>query len=93
MNNSFVTLLLETLGITEAQTVELSQIIDAWGLKPCITRDVLQPALKGEKVGNTLLPLMQYKMLEKFTKESEGQIDVQFYNPHVKDGQLCFGNE
>lgn len=93
MNNSFIALLLETLGITEAQTVELSRIIDAWGLKPCVTRDVLQPALKGEKVGDTLVPLMQYKMWEKFTKETEGKIDIQFYNPHVKNGTICFGNE
>lgn len=93
MNNSFINLLLETLGITEAQTVELSRIIDVWNLKPCITRDVLQPFLKGEKVGDTLVPLMQYKMLEKFTKESEGEIDIRFYNPHVKNGTLCFGDE
>ena len=91
--NSFIRLLLETLGISEAQTIELSRIIDAWDLKLCVTRDVLQPALKGEKVGNTLVPLMQYKMWEKFTKETEGNIDVRFYNPHVKNGQLCFGNE
>lgn len=93
MNNSFITLLLETLGITEAQTIELSRIIDAWNLKPCIARDVLQPALKGEKVGDTLVPIMQYKMWEKFAKESEGEIDIRFYNPHVKNGTLCFGDE
>lgn len=93
MNNSFITLLLETLGITEEQTVELSRIIDAWDLKPCIVRDVLQPALKGEKVGDTLVPLMQYKIWEKFAKESEGEIDIQFYNPHAKNGTLCFGDE
>ena len=93
MNNSFVTLLLETLGITERQTEELSQIIDTWDLKPCILRDVLQPAVKGEKVGGTIVPMMQFKMLEKFTKETEGGLDVQFYNPHVKNGTLCFGDE
>ena len=66
MNNSFITLLLETLGITEAQTIELSRIIDAWNLKPCITRDVLQPALKGEKIGDTLVPLLDVELIHVF---------------------------
>lgn len=93
MNNSFITLLLETLGITEAQTVELSQIIDTWNLKPCMARDVLLPALKGEQVGDTLVPLMQYKMFEAYCKVSGTAIDIQSYNPNVKNGTLCFGDE
>lgn len=66
--NSFITLLLETLGITEEQTVAVSKIMDTYGIKPCIQRDVLQPAAKGEKVGNSLVPVMQFKALESAAK-------------------------
>lgn len=89
MNNSFVKLLLDTLGITEAQTVELSKIMDAEDIQPCITRDVLQPALKGEKVGERLVPIMQFKALEAFCKRAG--LNVADFKPHTVNDELYFG--
>ena len=87
--NSFIKLLLETLGITEAQTVEISKVMDAEDIQPCITRDVLQPALKGEKVGDTLVPIMQFKALEAFCKRAG--MNVTDFKLHAKDGELFIG--
>lgn len=88
--NSFIKLLLDTLGITEAQTIELSKIMDTEDIQPCIKRDVLQPALKGEKIGDTLVPIMQFKALETFCKRAG--IKVEDFKPHTKDGSLYFGS-
>lgn len=87
--NSFLTLLLETLGITEEQTIAVSKIMDAYNVKPCIQRDVLQPATKGEKVGDTLLPLMQFKALDKTCKETN--LSLTALTPHTKNGVLYIG--
>lgn len=87
--NSFLTLLLETLGITEEQTIAVSKIMDAYNVKPCIQRDVLQPATKGEKVGDTLLPLMQFKALDKTCKETN--LSLTALTPHTKNCVLYIG--
>ncbi len=89
MNNSFIALLLETLGISEAQTAEISKVMDTEDIQPCITRDVLQPALKGEKVGDTLVPIMQFKALDAFCKRAG--MKVTDFKPHTKNGELYFG--
>lgn len=89
MNNSFITLLLETLGISEADTVEISKIMDSHGIKPCIPRDVLQPASRGEQVGKTLVPIMQFKALEAFCKETNTEIST--LKPHTVNGVLRIG--
>ena len=68
--NSFIRLLLETLGISEADTIAISKIMDAYGIKPCIPRDVLQPASKGEKVGHSLVQLMRFKALDETCKKT-----------------------
>ena len=88
--NSFIALLLQTLGITEADTVKISKIMDAYNIQPCITRDVLQAASRGEQVGKTLVPLMQFKALELLTKESN--VNIADLNPRTIDGRLEIGN-
>lgn len=87
--NSFLILLLETLGITEEQTIAISKVMDTYNIQPCIQRDVLQPAVKGEKVGDTLLPIMQYKALDKTCKETN--LLVTAFIPHTKNGVLYIG--
>ncbi|MBP5724615.1 MAG: hypothetical protein J6X18_13715 [Bacteroidales bacterium] len=87
--NSFILLLLETLGITEEQTIAISKVMDTYNIQPNILRDVLQPATKGEKVGDTLLPIMQFKALEKTCKQIN--ISTQSFTPHTKNGVLYIG--
>ena len=87
--NSFITLLLQTLGISEADTVEVSKIMDTYDIQPCISRDVLQPASRGEEVGKTLVPLMQFKLLEVLAKESN--VNIADLNPRTINGRLVFG--
>lgn len=68
--NKFIKLLLETLHITEEQTKQISDIMFAYDIKPCIMRDVLQPAMRGEtNVGEQLVSLMLFKAKEIDEKE------------------------
>lgn len=87
--NTFVKSLLDALGITEEETDKISKIMDAYGYDVCFPRDVLQPALKGEKVGKTLLPLMEFKSIEAFCKKTD--TNIADLKPYVKDGHLEIG--
>ncbi len=87
--NSFLLRLLETLGITEEQTIAISKVMDTYNIQPCIKRDVLQPAIKGENVGNSLLSTMQFRALDTFCKEVN--LSVTAFTPHTKNGVLYIG--
>ena len=75
--NRFEKLVFEALGITEEESSAIANIMKNYNIEPCVLRDVLQPACRGEKVGKSLLAIMQFKADEK-EKQVEESLESLF---------------